>query len=45
MKKDIADLCLECQGVKEEHQHPTGKLDPHDIPEWKWTHLVGHPLM
>lgn len=28
--------CLECQLVKEEHQHPTGLLQPLTIPEWKW---------
>jgi len=37
MKKDIAYFCLECQGVKAEHQHPAVKLDPNDIPERKWT--------
>ena len=39
MKRDIIDFvvrCLECQRVKAEHQHPTGLLQSHSIPEWKW---------
>ena len=39
MKKEIADYiarCLECQKVKFEHRHPTGFLQPLQIPEWKW---------
>ena len=28
--------CLECQRVKEEHHHPDGLLQPHEILEWKW---------
>ena len=28
--------CLECQQVKDEHQHPTGLLQPFPTPEWKW---------
>ncbi|KAL8104152.1 hypothetical protein AgCh_028404 [Apium graveolens] len=26
--------------VKAEHQHPSGLLQPLDIPEWKWEHLA-----
>lgn len=39
MKRDIEDYvarCLECQRVKEEHQHPVGLLQPHLVLEWKW---------
>lgn len=39
MRKDILDYlakCLECQQVKEEHQHLAGLLHPLPIPEWKW---------
>eukprot|EP00253_Pinus_taeda_P019073 PITA_19073 len=39
MRKDIVEYlakCLECQQVKEEHQHPAGLLRPLPIPEWKW---------
>jgi hypothetical protein len=39
MKRDIAEYiakCLECQQVKVEHKHPTGLLQPVQIPEWKW---------
>ena len=39
MKKEMAAYvahCLECQQVKAEHHHPTGLLQPHDIPESKW---------
>ena len=43
MKKEIADFvftCLVCQQIKAEHQHPTGKLQPLSIPEWKWEHVT-----
>jgi hypothetical protein len=39
MKQDIVEYiakCLECQQVKVEHKHPTGLLQPLQIPEWKW---------
>ena len=39
MKKEIADYvakCLICQKVKIEHQRPSGRLQPLEIPEWKW---------
>ena len=39
MKKEVAEYLahyLECQEVKEEHQHPAGLLQPLPIPEWKW---------
>jgi hypothetical protein len=28
--------CLECQHVKDDHHHPTGLLQPHDVPMSKW---------
>jgi hypothetical protein len=42
MKRDIAEyvsLCDICQRVKEEHQRPTGLLQPLKIPEWKWEEI------
>ena len=30
------DMCLACQQVKVEHQHPAGFLNPLPIPNWKW---------
>jgi hypothetical protein len=39
MKTKVAKYltrCLECQQVKDEHQHLTGLLKPIPIPEWKW---------
>lgn len=52
MKRDIADFvarCLECQRVKAKHHHPTGLLQPHLVPEWKWDvismdFIVGLPM-
>ena len=43
MKNDVAryvEECLTCRKVKAEHQKPHGKLQPLDIPEWKWEHLT-----
>lgn len=42
MKKDVANFvekCLECQLLKAEHGHPTGLLQPHNIPESKWEEI------
>ncbi|GJS44159.1 putative reverse transcriptase domain-containing protein [Tanacetum coccineum] len=39
MKKDIAEYvskCLTCLKVKAEHQRPSGLLQQHEIPIWKW---------
>ena len=39
MKRDIAQFvakCDVCRRIKEEHQRPTGTLQPMSIPEWKW---------
>ena len=53
MKRDIVDYvarCLECQRVKDEHQHPTSLLQSHSVPGWKWDtisidFIVGLPLL
>jgi hypothetical protein len=42
LRKDIVDYlskCLECQQVKVEHWHPTGRFQPLPIPEWKWENI------
>ena len=39
MKKEVEkhlECCIECQQVKDEHQHPKGLLHPLPILEWKW---------
>ena len=39
MKYEVAEYiarCLDCQQVKNEHQHPAGLLQPFPIPSWKW---------
>ena len=39
MKKEVAQYlasCLECQQVKEQHQHQVGLLQPLPIPKWTW---------
>ena len=39
LKRHIAELvskCLVCQKVKNEHQKPSGMLQPLEIPKWKW---------
>ncbi|KAK9057437.1 hypothetical protein SSX86_022272 [Deinandra increscens subsp. villosa] len=43
MKRDIVkyvEKCLTCLQVKAEHQKPYGKLQPLEIPEWKWEHIT-----
>ncbi|KAD6119725.1 hypothetical protein E3N88_10996 [Mikania micrantha] len=43
MKKDIVkyvEKCLTCMQVKAEHQKPYGKLQPLEIPLWKWEHVT-----
>jgi hypothetical protein len=52
MKHDVVHFiakCLECQQVKVDHHHPTGLLQPHDVPMSKWEvismdFIVGLPL-
>lgn len=39
MKRAVAEFvskCLTCQKVKSEHKRPQGKIQPLDIPTWKW---------
>ncbi|KAI3739873.1 hypothetical protein L2E82_30285 [Cichorium intybus] len=31
---------MTCRKVKAEHQRPHGKLQPLEIPEWKWEHIT-----
>ncbi|KAJ9553287.1 hypothetical protein OSB04_017332 [Centaurea solstitialis] len=44
MKRDMARYvekkCLTCLRVKAEHQRPHGKLQPLEIPVWKWEHIT-----
>jgi len=43
MKRDIVKYvqnCATCLQVKAEHQQPYGKLNPLDIPMWKWEHIT-----
>nr|GEZ34196.1 putative reverse transcriptase domain-containing protein [Tanacetum cinerariifolium] len=43
MKRDIAiyvSKCLTCAKVKAEHQRPSGLLQQHEIPEWKWDKIT-----
>jgi hypothetical protein len=52
MKRDVVHFiskCLEFQQVKADHHHPTGPLQPHDVPMSKWEVIsmdfaVGFPL-
>lgn len=42
MKKQVVEYvtsCLICQKAKVEHEQPEGKLQPLDVPEWKWTSI------
>lgn len=42
MKGDVAkfvERCLICQKVKAEHQQTARKLQPIEIPEWKWEQI------
>ena len=39
MKREISKFvyaCLVCQKAKIENQRPSGKLQPLEIPQWKW---------
>ncbi|KAJ9560732.1 hypothetical protein OSB04_005892 [Centaurea solstitialis] len=43
MKRDVAryvESCLTCLKVKAEHQKPHGKMQPLEIPEWKWENIT-----
>ncbi|XP_021738194.1 uncharacterized protein LOC110704684 [Chenopodium quinoa] len=39
MKREVVDFvskCLTCQKVKIDHKRPMGKVQPLEIPSWKW---------
>ncbi|KAI3796222.1 hypothetical protein L1987_38888 [Smallanthus sonchifolius] len=43
MKNDVTGYvskCLTCSQVKAEHQKPYGKIQPLEIPEWKWERIT-----
>ncbi|GJW06063.1 putative reverse transcriptase domain-containing protein [Tanacetum coccineum] len=43
IKKDIAlyvSKCLTCLKIKAEHQRPSGLLQQHKIPKWKWERIA-----
>ena len=43
MKRDVAwyvERCLTCRKVKAEHQRPHGRMQPLDIPVWKWEDIT-----
>ena len=43
MKRDVAwyvERCLTCRKVKAKHQRPHGKMQPLDIPVWKWEDIT-----
>ena len=43
MKRHIGDFvqqCLTCLQVKADHQKPVGLLQPLEVVEWKWEHVM-----
>ena len=43
MKRDVVwyvERCLTCRKVKAEHQIPHNKMQPLDIPVWKWEDIT-----
>ena len=43
MKRHVGDFvrrCLTCQQFKVEHQKPAGLLQPLEVTEWKWEHVM-----
>ena len=48
MKKHVGDFvrrCLTCQQVKAKHQKPAGLLQPLEVVEWKWEHIMRFLLL
>ena len=35
----VVERCLTCRQVKAEHQHSHGKLQPLEVPHWKWEQI------
>ena len=43
MKRQVGDFvqrCLTCQQVKAEHQKLVGLLQPLEVAEWEWEHVI-----
>ena len=43
MRRDVSEFvtkCMVCQKVKDEHQVPSGLLQPIRIPKWKWDRIT-----
>ena len=43
MKKNVKEFvcqCLMCQQVKAKHHGPAGLLQPLEVVEWKWEHIM-----
>ncbi|KAJ9562068.1 hypothetical protein OSB04_007228 [Centaurea solstitialis] len=43
MKRDVArhvEACMTCLRVKAEHQKPHGRMQPLEVPEWKWENIT-----
>ena len=43
MKRHVGDFirrCLTCQQVNAEYQKPAGLLQPLEVAEWKWEHVM-----
>ena len=42
MKREVSEFvyaCLVCHKAKIEHKRPLGKLQPLEIPKWKWDNI------
>ena len=40
MLRGFVERGLTCRRVKAEHQRPHGKLQPLEVPEWKWEQIT-----
>ena len=43
MKNEVAEYvakCMACQQIKAEHSRPGGKLQPLNVPQWKWEEIT-----